>query len=808
MDGSLSDDDDDERPARPRAQDKSRGLPDDQLDLLDDMDSPSFNSESKAANNDVISSDSSEKSEKVSHLPSWLLSMRSRIEESRLAHQQTESRISKINDDVSILAGKLKQFHPDLTKDPKLSLVARSIDTISQPKLKPIAKQKPVVYVFIDVLPPDLLAELFQLLETPEIFRLCFLSRKHRSLVEHSDYWWRVEFFRHYFLFHERSSYDLRLIPIAPLSPLFPALSSSSRQFMKPMASPDPQGLLVRRALLSQGRSDFYLSLRRRTSPAEVFRAVQRHYEQWHRALLFLQQMKDQRSVPKHSQVLPRRHSRAERDVTHPLPLLGRGLGPEKVMSHAETLSSDFRSFAHRALDGLVQATAACYDGLCDRLVGEGAATVMVSLLANEEAALQNYACAVLANLLLWESLQGRKVVRFQRLAGAAGLAEGEDTAVALLERAARQLRSYKFPLNEQLVTCNGLRALCGLLTSPSASINLAGGGRKEQHVAADGSVVRSWKSTASIQGVCTKHASRALVNAFFPACPVASRMPSLQDFLAPAPALALAPASPQPVAGLALSPSSPLRLPPLQEGEAATSIWRFRPLPPLAEPASFKGPSSQRPLKESPPQQQQQPAWRQQQTALSPLQLLLLTDSAPRAWQFTYFYKLGAFKDQFVAFLRFFSLGVIRGRGVDHIGPFTLEGRSETDIIGQKLLLSKTYLSGGEAALTTSLESLLVAEGDELSGPLPDGASAALLQETADKVAHVRHLGYWADDVRCTAEGPGDYWKERAEGWSQGLWGVWETASGQAHYELQKGGVFRAVPLESLDPLGRGVIE
>lgn len=32
---------------------------------------------------------------------------------------------------------------------------------------------------------------------------------------------------------------------------------------------------------------------------------------------------------------------------------------------------------------------------------------------------------------------------------------------------------------------------------------------------------------------------------------------------------------------------------------------------------------------------------------------------------------------------------------------------------------------------------------------------------------------------------------------WGLGLWGVWETASSSApHFELQKGGVFRAAPI------------
>ena len=33
---------------------------------------------------------------------------------------------------------------------------------------------------------------------------------------------------------------------------------------------------------------------------------------------------------------------------------------------------------------------------------------------------------------------------------------------------------------------------------------------------------------------------------------------------------------------------------------------------------------------------------------------------------------------------------------------------------------------------------------------------------------------------------------------WGLGLWGVWEAASSSPHFELQKGGVFRATPIVS----------
>ena len=41
----------------------------------------------------------------------------------------------------------------------------------------------------------------------------------------------------------------------------------------------------------------------------------------------------------------------------------------------------------------------------------------------------------------------------------------------------------------------------------------------------------------------------------------------------------------------------------------------------------------------------------------------------------------------------------------------------------------------------------------------------------------------------------------------SLGLWGVWETVSGQHHFELRKGGVFRMIPAYLIDNMDREVM-
>ena len=45
-------------------------------------------------------------------------------------------------------------------------------------------------------------------------------------------------------------------------------------------------------------------------------------------------------------------------------------------------------------------------DPVIFKLVAEGAVTVLSALLPNEEGALQNYACEILANLLCWDARQ------------------------------------------------------------------------------------------------------------------------------------------------------------------------------------------------------------------------------------------------------------------------------------------------------------------------------------------------------------------------------------------------------------------
>lgn len=125
--------------------------------------------------------------------------------------------------------------------------------------------------------------------------------------------------------------------------------------------------------------------------------------------------------------------------------------------------------------------------------------------------------------------------------------------------------------------------------------------------------------------------------------------------------------------------------------------------------------------------------------------------------------------KDSFVMKLEIGGEGgkVVGGKGEDSIGTFTLRGHIERDIVGYVIILHKTYHRHDSSSQRVS------------------GSAGA----------HVSHVAYLAS---------GDHTHQYSSKLSPniqlnptvGYWGVWETNSGQSHFDLQKGGVFRAVPL------------
>ena len=199
--------------------------------------------------------------------------------------------------------------------------------------------------------------------------------------------------------------------------------------------------------------------------------------------------MKNQRCIHRQNSIEPHRHSKNERDVTHPLPVFESSLkrgrstslasitngGGDMIMSRTETLNSDFRSIAHRTLEVMFYITTCTADPLQERLASEGAITVLISLLSNEAGVLQHFSCGVLANLLCWECSRNVLI--------------STETEVELeleVDNPPSSSETKMTPLAQQLRACGGQALLIALLTSPSASVNLSGttgrvsGGLKE----------------------------------------------------------------------------------------------------------------------------------------------------------------------------------------------------------------------------------------------------------------------------------------------------------------------------------------
>ena len=307
--------------------------------------------------------------EPVSYLPSWVLKMREKIATSRNAHADAELRITQLHTNVDNLSAKLLVMRPALSHTNK---------TTGNAPAEKITKKVHANYIY--TIPTDILTLILEYLQIKQILRLDLISRSFRTMLGASNYW-----------------------PEA-----FPLYCPHFQGFVS--TSPATMRSAQMKACLLQYVKDIQICME------------------------FIQTMKDQRSVPKHRSVQPHRHTRQERQVSHPLPLFeqvttssargdanastngineqGTSWGQranalrstDRIMSHAETLSSDFRSVAHKALHTMLILTSDCNDPAIYQLVSEGVITILTALLLNEEGSIQNDACAIIANLLCWEA--------------------------------------------------------------------------------------------------------------------------------------------------------------------------------------------------------------------------------------------------------------------------------------------------------------------------------------------------------------------------------------------------------------------
>lgn len=437
----------------------------------------------------------------------------------------------------------------------------------------------------------------------------------------------------------------------------------------------------------------FFLKDSNKFENTERFSVISSYLKRIKTCLRFILSMKEQRSIPKHKSIVPHRHFKTEKSITHPLPLFEHYSRSEMIMSHAETLSTDFRSVAHYSLDILERVTSNVLDPFNYLFVNEGVITVLVALLPNEEGALQNYAASIISNLFNWEAQVSKNKafedLRIKKFTSLFMHTSFNKTFGSSLDQFGLGFSS----LLSQLQACNGNRLLISLLTSPTASINLAGGTAR----CSGGS--KELRMIANIQGICNKQASRALVNAFYPKRSV------------------------PPEEELSVSLSTPV-------SSLSKASYRNNLLPPLED--------SLQQLNLGP------------EFTLSPKHLskpimsdIFLLDDQPREWEFVYLFKSGSVKDKFRSLIRFFPSGEMRGKGTDLIGTFYIEGRVDPDIQGWAWYFQKSYIK---------VESQIFIE-EALQLWL--SCSEVPIETSIKSSAHVTHVGYWSSGSQAQHQDP-----------------------------------------------------
>jgi hypothetical protein len=329
-----------------------------------------------------------------SYLPSWVLKMREKIETSRTAHADAELRLEELNKGVDSLTLQLSKMgkHKAL---PKLSQTHHTPLRVSQEEIRSSADNSATRKASaLLAIPSEVFDDILRYLRLDQIIRMEMVSKAMRAVTSSCVYWTQA---LTYYCPHLVNDIHVR--------------------------------------------------------PQQAKTTMQSYLRSVRLCVGFIQTMKDQRCVPKHRTVQPHRHSRHEKNVTHPLPLFQHsnsaptssssaflvasggsaavgsdgttqqssywGTSSQKedlIMSHAETLSSDFRSTAHKSLQALLTLTTNTADPIFYKILGDGVVTVLASLLSNEEGALQNYACCILANLLCWEARKKKiQLIRARR---------------------------------------------------------------------------------------------------------------------------------------------------------------------------------------------------------------------------------------------------------------------------------------------------------------------------------------------------------------------------------------------------------
>lgn len=653
------------------------------------------------------------------HLPSWVLQMRQKIADSRTAHDYAESRLQSLRADVRVLDGKLSAagYAPTLPITGSAGYNRSALYTISTAEgsgtrgLCDGENGKEVVVVkasrqdrrssYINSISPDVMFVIMKFLRLEEVLSLTTTSSLMEQLIS-TNYYWKW------------------IYPI-----VFPSLLSDrdgnrKRTLRKADSKIPLSNFLCRERILS-------------------------FFHQVNVSATFIESMKDQRSIPKHRSIQPHRHNKSEKSVTHPLPLFeskgsstqtqgtSRSEIGERIMSRAETLSSDYRSYAHKSLDVLYELTSDVGSRINYRLINLGVITVLTSLLSNEEGAIQNYACGILANLFCWESRAelGEKIK-------SVGLAKKRDSPI-------HEKDSSEYPWNilvdledntnivsltSQLEACNGHKLLISLLTSPSASINLAG------NTARSSGGLKELRMTASVQGMSTKQASRALISMYFPSMPV--------------PAISIASTAARSGGTRSSMISKSLdNMDTADKFRLSSKINFVKALRSASENMSHpqvistdlfidKSSAAIDCENDSFVTKTMLSASNTEEVPIhlaAPIISGIFISSEAQPWILTYFYKSGSMKDQFTTYLQFTPDGYLRGRGIDEIGTFYVVGKADPDITGWAWYFHKTYLRQDSTSL----------QGVESMDTWVANA-AEPVDEVGRAPIHVSHVGYWSE--------------------------------------------------------------
>ena len=705
-----------------------------------------------------------------SHLPSWVLKMRLKIANSRMEHANVESALYNLNQHSMDLDKQLLLLRPVL----KVPIIIEGIkvpgdetvdDRSSKDDTRAAMKQTMTTtkICILYLIPDDVFICILDYLWIKHILMLNQLSKSFQTLLNSSSYW-------------------LKSFPIyCPHLQRFVTKKKKKKKKSHIDDNDDDRGVDYKSCIQSYFRNVYICTS-------------------------FLQSMKEQRCIPKHKQIAPHRHRKQERQVTHPLPVFdstnssnsSRRGDEQLIMSHAETMSSDYRSIAHKSLTIMLTETNFIDNPLNFKLVNDGVITVLTALLSNEEGALQNYACAIMANLLCWENqnrfvfniIKKEKVTHTSPLISNEGVvdttsitAQGSSlqaTSVAATEEEEEEVniisqqelktiqkRTFSilstlqalFRLNDkdvsqivslasQITACRGDRQLATLLTSPSASINLAG---TFTQVTSDG--YKETRRTANVQGMCSQQASRALVGLFYPSMAIPSVVnydPEINH-----PSSTSSSSSSSSSSGSTSSTENELSIDKKRGGPS--SNMSFSP-PCRRNPSSVTVTDEKALLLSSYNKKANDNDSIDISTSTSamlrscipvlvPIQLrapcinsIFLSDIESRPWQFTYFHKSGSFKDQFITYLRFFPDNILKGRGIDSIGVFYVKGRAEAGIAGWSWLFDKSYVS--------SLSIELLGYDSRQWMQLSDEASYNELEGIGKAAVHVKHVGYWSDGI------------------------------------------------------------